>query len=152
MYKRAKINYEFKAGNEGIVGCVFKYKDEGNYFIFEIGGSSNISKRFFRMRIKLDGKWDVLKAYNSHQELSYLPFFGYDINTWYSVEIRIEKQKFEVYVGVLGTTERLKIMTLDVDDKIRGGRIGFSTFGTDAAFSEICVKPPTIPFSKKKKF
>ncbi len=145
--KAVVILYEFRAKHTGVVGCVFKYVDPLNFLTFEIGGSSNITKRFFRIRKIHKGTWTTIKKISTPIEVSFLPFFGYEANTWYGVRVEISGDNIKVGVGLLGVTKIMNIMNA-TDSSIKIGRIGFSTSGTEAAFSEIYVRPPRLPYSK----
>lgn len=145
--KSSVLLYEFRASNPGIVGCIFKFVDNMNFYTFEVGGSSNVKSRFFRIRRQFKGVWTTLKLISTNAEIAFLPFFGYEVGTWYSVEVVTELESMVVSIALMGLTQRMKIMTV-VDDKITRGRVGFSTSGTEAVFGEIVLRPPYIPFSK----
>ena len=145
--KGSVLIYEFRASHEGVVGCIFKFVDNSTFYTFEIGGSSDMTKRFFRIRRQLKGAWTTIKQINTNAEISFLPFFGYEVNTWYSVEVITEQTTMIVSIALMGLTQRMKIMTVN-DDKIARGGVGFSTSGTEAVFGEITLRPPPIEYSK----
>ena len=144
--KGAIIKYEFRASGTGVVGCIFKFVDNNNFYTFEIGGSYNTASRFFQIRRKLRGDWTTIKIIGTNAEISYLPFFGYEVNTWYSVEIVLSGDKILASVALMGLTQRMKVIAAS-DNAISIGRIGFSTYGTEAVFGEISVIPAPIPIS-----
>jgi len=144
--KGSVLLYEFRAMHAGVVGCILKFVDNNNFYTFEVGGSSAISSRFFQIRRNFKGTWTTLKRISTNEEVPFLPFFGYDIDTWYSVEVVTQESEFTISIALLGITERMKIITVS-DDKIPRGRVGFSTSGTAAVFGEIVLRPPPIPYS-----
>jgi len=118
-----------------------------NYMTFEIGGGDNVQARFYRLRKKVNGIFTTLKRFNNNEELKHLPFFGYEVNTWYAVSIEIYNEKIAVYAALLGVTSKTFITKVK-DDTLPFGYVGFGTSHTEAAFSEISVRPMAIPYSK----
>ena len=145
--KRASIDFQFYAKGNGYVGIIFKFVDYLNYYIFEIGGGDDITKRFFQLRKKVDGSFSIIKRVNSGEELSNLPFFGYEKNTWHHVKLILRNDFIVVLAALLNTTSLVKIIE-EKDGTIPSGRVGFATHQTQAAFSEIQVRP--LPFTMRK--
>ena len=143
--KGASILFDFRASHSGAVGFVFKYLDQNNFYIFEIGGSSLVTARYFQVRRILDGVWTTLRRINTNAEIPFLPFFGYEVKAWYSVQAIIEEDEFKFSIALLGISQRIQILHIN-DDKIKRGKVGFSTSGTEAVFAEISIRPPAIPF------
>jgi hypothetical protein len=143
------INYEFRGNHDGIVGVVFKYKDNDNFFTFEVGGSDEMKNRFFQLRKKFEGKWSTISRFNSNQEVPYLPFFGYELGTWYGVSVQINCPFIRVSVGLIGVTKKIQIMEVE-DSTLADGKMGFSISGTVAAFAEINLSPSEIPYCNIK--
>ena len=144
--KSAIIDVQFLAKDAGYVGVIFKFVDNKNYYTFEIGGGDDVSKRFFQIRKKIDGFFSVIKRVNTIEELSSVPFFGYEPNNWYHIRILLQDNNISISAALLGTTILEKIMEIQ-DDSIISGRVGFSTHQTQAVFSEITIVPIPIPSS-----
>ncbi len=149
VFHATHILYDFRTKRDGFVGCIFRYLNERNYVTFEVGGGTNVKHRWFRIRKVVKGAWSTIKMITTPEQLSFLPFFGYDVNTWYSVKIIVNNSEIDIFIGLLGTTERMKIMSV-TEPQLKEGRIGFSTSGTEAVFDEIFVRPPPLPYSKFK--
>jgi len=147
--KKAIIKCDFLARNDGFVGVVFKYRDHMNYYIFEIGGGDDTSKRFFQIRKRVDGAFSILQRFNTNLEIDSVPFFGYEKNTWYSVNIKLKNENILVRVSLIGTTNLIKVFEVK-DTSIQSGRVGFATHQTVAYFSEIFIQP--IPIVPRKQF
>ncbi len=147
VHSRAIIDYQFRASMPGYVGCIFKYKDDSNFYSFEVGGGDDITKRFFQLRKKVNGTYSVIKRINTDKDIPSVPFFGYELATWYAVQIIIKDNEIAVYVALLGTTSKLLLFKVD-DNSLPWGMVGFSTFNTEAAFDEIFVRPIPLPHCK----
>ena len=143
--EQAIIDYQFRASGTGYVSCVFKYKDCNNYYTFEMGGGDNVDARFFEIRKKQDGHFTSIKKFSTQKEIEYLPFFGYETNTWYAVSIEIKYNNIKVFVSILGITAKMIVFNLD-DNTLPFGYVGFGTYGTPGIFSEIFVRPFPIPY------
>jgi len=141
--KKSIIDFDFLAMKAGFVGIVFKYINERNYYTFEIGGGDDVSKRFFQLRKKVDGAYSIIQRYNSPEEISSVPFFGYQLKTWYHVKVVLNNDQIVVMASLIGTTTLRKIMDVK-DSAISAGRVGFSTYQTQALFSEILITPTPI--------
>ena len=128
--KHSIINYEFMAFSSGAVGCVFKFIDNSNFYLFEIGGSYNISKRFFTLRKKINGIWSTIKSFTNALSVKDVPFFGYEMNIWYTVKIEINNNSIEIYTAINDATALTKIMSV-TDNQILSGRVGFTSTSTD---------------------
>jgi hypothetical protein len=146
LNKNGSFDVEFRAEYQGVVGIIFKYKDENNYYTFEIGGGDDISKRFFQLRKKINGTFSLLKRFNSSEEISSVPFFGYEVNNWYSITILVKNDEIAVSGALIGTTAKSLILLVK-DDSIPRGALGYSTNGTTCAFSEIGLLPILTPKS-----
>ncbi len=145
IHKYGVINYEFRASKEGVVACIFKYKDDRNFLTFEVGGGEDVAKRFFQVRKKFENSWSSIKRYNSIEELSTVPFFGYEPNNWYQVQIQIINAKIRISAALLGSSSMVNIMTVE-DNSIPNGRVGFGGSGTEFGFGMISVSPlPLVP-------
>jgi hypothetical protein len=144
--ERSIIDYQFRASSTGYVGAVFKYKDSSNYYTFEVGGGDDISKRFFQIRKKLDGQFSIVKRISTNKEVEQLPFFGYERNTWYAVSIELLYDEIKVFISLVGVTAKMQLMKVK-ENSIAFGRAGFSTCQTEAAFSEIYIRPVPVPLS-----
>jgi len=145
--KRASIDFQFYAKENGYVAIIFKFVDFFNYYIFEIGGGDDITKRYFQLRKKIDGSFSIIKRISSEEELPNVPFFGYEKNTWHHVRIILRNDLILVLASILDTSSLVKILE-EKDGTIPSGRVGFATYKTQAAFSEIQIKP--LPFTMRK--
>ncbi len=145
--KRAIIDYQFRSSYDGVIGCIFKFKDINNYYTFEVGGGDDMSKRFLQLRKKVDGNFNLIKKYNSNEDISSLPFFGYERNAWVMVEITIKYDEINIVMALSGTTT-YNLVFKENDKDLTYGKVGWSTNGTDGAFSEILIRPIPIPYSK----
>jgi len=144
--KSASINFQFRASGPGIVGIVFKYVDEKNLYSFEIGGGDDVNRRFFQIRKKYNNSWSVIKRFNTNEEVSQLPFFGYELKTWYAISIEILNYQITVYASLLGTTAKMMVMRVE-DDSMKNGLVGLCSSGTEVAFAEFGIRPLPIPKS-----
>lgn len=144
--KSATIEFQFRAENAGYVGVVFKYVDSNNYYTFEIGGGDDITKRFFQIRKKIDNSFSVIKRFNSNEEISSLPFFGYDLRSWYDISIELIDDNISVFASLLGTTAKMQVMKVQ-DSSIPTGRVGFLSNGTKVVFAEIFIRPIPVAYS-----
>ena len=104
-----------------------------------------MESRYFQVRKKVDGNFSLIKRFNTNDEISYLPFFGYEVNTWYTVSIELKFDSIDIYVSLLGVTAKMIVFKLK-DNSFKFGYVGFGTYGTEAAFSEIFIRPFPIPY------
>jgi len=145
--KKAFFKVEYRASNSGVVGFVFKYLDNDNYFLFEIGGGDDVAQRYLQVRKKLTGVWSLVKRYNRIEEIPTLPFFGYDPESWYEISIELLNESIKIFGGIKGTTKDVLIFEFS-DNSIPYGRVGFATSGTEAVFADINVYPTPIIYCK----
>lgn len=90
----------------------------------------------------------MIRNYTNSNELPFVPFFGYEIDTWYSVTIEINESNIFITATINnGNTSKVKIIN-ENDNQLKIGRVGFSCSGTQAAFGEIKIMPIPICYSK----
>lgn len=132
-YKEGIFTYEFFAGNEGIIGGIFRYENSRNYYIFEIGSGAF---KGANLRKVSGGKFTSLAK---DEDKSYEK-----TNTWYGVKIVVTGDDIKVYMGPAGGTPEPVFGEDAISDEKgpRKGTVGVSTYGTKAAFDKILMKPP----------
>jgi len=93
MKNECVFKSQFMAVSEGAVGMVFKYKDPDNYYLFEVGGGSDIKNRFFLLRKKINGKFHIISKHYTLLDLPNMTFVGYEPGIWYQAIITIKNLK-----------------------------------------------------------
>ena len=137
--KKGFLYCDFIGIKKGVIGVVFRYIDKNNYYIFEIGGGDK-SNGFFQIRKKSQGIMTTIRRINPEQikekGLINFVFRGYK---WLRVKIMSNNNNFNIFLSIPGKQEQL-IFSFE-EKEFDYGRIGFSTFGTPAAFTNIVLRP-----------
>lgn len=136
--KRGVFTCDLRRIKKGLIGIVLRYVDKDNYYIFETGG--NLKKNFFQIRKKIQGIMTTIKRINHDQILSKgLNEYAYNQDIWLRVKVLVNKNNFNIYISKPGYLEK-SIFEFEVKE-LRIGRVGFTSFGTPAAFTNIFLRP-----------
>jgi hypothetical protein len=128
---------DFLAEKNGVVGVVFKFVNANNYLLFEVGGFEK-RKRFFQLRKKINGVNKVIARVNNKKDVR-SKIFGYKKLFWYRVRIQLYKNNIKVLISKPGQKEFLIFNENDKD--LPYGKIGISTFHTQAGFDNLMIRP-----------
>ena len=128
---KGKFRVKFKAMSNGIIGLVFRYNDKGDFYILEISGQN---EKFLRFRKKVGGVFKIIST---------KPLVGFNIEQWYSVIIYMNEEKFNVYMtfnNIFDNHEKMFVSDI-IDNDLKIGLVGLSTYKATAYFSEISLNP-----------
>ena len=128
---KGKFAVKFKANSEGILGFIFRYDDDGDFYIFEIAVKK---QTFVRFRKKVAGIYKIIAI---------APFLEFNIEQWYSAIIQMNDNKFNIYITKKNINDKhRKIFDSDIiDHDLKIGLVGLSTFKITAYFSDISLNP-----------
>ena len=126
-----EVSIKFKAFNEGIVGIVFKYNDNGNFYIVEISGEK---EKYVRIRKKFNGLMELI---------SIKSLIGYTIGNWHTLIVKIVNNGFDVYITNRFLHDSIiKVFDNTIfDSDLKLGFVGISTYKTKAYFTDISLSP-----------
>ena len=146
--RKGTLSVDLLGKNKGRLGLSFKYVDENNYYLFEVGGGHKKQNRYFQLRKKINGKMKLMKRINSNKELSEeerkkSKDFGFLTQTWYSLRIHIDGPKMKFFFNKKGNPEK-SILNYE-DDDIPYGLIGVSSSKTAGLFDNLQIRPLSEP-------
>jgi len=127
LCKKGKINIKFKSEDEGIVGVIFKYSPNGNYYILEVSGER---ESYVRIRKKINGKFSLIGIKQ---------LLGFDKDIWTKLMLRIDGNKFNAYItkGDI-SNDFIKVFDNDlIDNDLENGKFGVSTYKNKVYFDDI---------------
>ncbi len=118
-YNQEKVHKAKKA-----FGVVLKYKDNNNYYLLEIFNDCLV-----RFRKKIQGKFTLI---------SQNPRIGFKYNTWFKLLLFIKNNhfNFRFFINSNKPNSEELFDTDLIDDELKFGRLGISTYKTKAYFSD----------------
>jgi hypothetical protein len=147
-----------KALDEGIIGLIFRFDNESetfnigatssnaslnsktnnlnisnsNFYILEISGMPD--DQFVRIRKKVKDKYTLVSSN---------PTIGYKKNTWFKIILTIENDHFNAFITENSSDDNLiKVFPNGaIDNDLKFGLLGVSTYKTKAIFDEIILSP-----------
>jgi hypothetical protein len=122
-----KLSVKLKSlDSQGVIGIIFKYMDEDNYYLAEI------SATLTRIRKKINGNFYLLKI---NQDYKYRP------GEWYKAELVIKESQFMLYLTIFMENVNKELILTSEDFGIRNGMTGLYTYHTRAYFDEFELNP-----------
>lgn len=146
-----------KALDEGIIGLIFRFDNtseivnigsslgtsqnsqtnnlnfsNSNFYILEISGMPN--DQFVRIRKKVKDKYTLVSSN---------PTLGYKKNTWFKIILTIENDTFNAFITENSRDDNIiKVFPNGaIDNDLKFGLLGVSTYKTKAIFDEISLSP-----------
>ena len=143
IIKRGWFSLDLAGYQNGAIGVVFKYKDQNNYYLFELGGTKK-SDRYFQMRKNVNGMMKLIKRVNTNEELDFQEsqkskHIGYTPFKWYYLRVVLDGPNITIFYKKVGKPEKIVIKV--TDDDLPYGMIGFTSFKTKAVFDNFMIRP-----------
>jgi len=141
--KKGWFSVDLAGYQNGAIGVVFKYKDQNNYYLFELGGTKK-NNRYFQMRKNINGMMKLIKRINTNEELNLIEskkskHIGYTPYKWYYLRVVTDGPNIKIFYKKIGYPEKMVIEVSD--DDLPYGMIGLTSFNTKAVFDNLSLRP-----------